>query len=138
MHETILASGHENVSANHTSTLELTTDDWLTEAGDCIVGIEADRAPSAFDPSFVEAARSVETTITAKIAVGDQTETIHGRGDPALTFESDRSAVIRTSGYVDDRTVLVGADAAAADIDRSIIEQLQEGASIELELRIDE
>ena len=52
--ETITASGHENVSGEHASTLEVTSDDFLTPAGDCILGIEADRVPAEFDPDFVD------------------------------------------------------------------------------------
>lgn len=137
MRERITARGHENVSAEHGSTLEVTTDDWLTEAGDCILGIEADRVPAAFDPAFVEASQSDAARITIRLRVGDRNQTIHARGHPELTFESDRSAVVRTSEYVDDRTVAIAADAAAVDVDRSIVEALQDGATIEIELEVE-
>ena len=99
--ETVAARGHEHVAATHASTFEVTTDDWLTPAGDCIVGVEADRAP------------------------------------PDLTFASDRSLVVRTSDYVDDRTVAVGADAAAADLDRSLVRALADGAALTVRLRVE-
>ena len=131
------ASGHEHVSAAHESTFEVTTDDWLTPAGDCIVGVEADRAPADFDPAFVETCRSAETTIVAEVTVGGRTQRIVGRGDPDLSFESDRSAVCRTSDYVDDRTVLVGADGAAADLDRTLVRALAAGADLTFTLQIE-
>jgi len=62
MREVIRARGHEHVAATHESTFEVTTDDWLTPAGDCIVGIEADRAPADFDADFVAACRDPATT----------------------------------------------------------------------------
>lgn len=126
----ISAVGHEHVRATHQSTLELTTDDWLTPSGDCIVGIKASQAPAAFDEQVIEAARSAEATITLELAIGDYRFTVSGRGDPALTFADDRSLVCRTSSYVDDRTVLVGADAAAADLDRDLVSRLQDGADV--------
>jgi len=43
--EVIRARGHENVQSTHASTFEVTSDDWLTPAGDCILAIEADRTP---------------------------------------------------------------------------------------------
>jgi len=134
--EVVRARGHENVSGTHESTFELTTDDWLTPAGDCIVGVEADRSPAEFDPAFVEACQDADATVTVTLAVDDHEQTVTGRGDPQLTFESDRSAVIRTSDYVDDRTVCVGADAAAADLDRDPIAALSGGASVTATLRV--
>jgi hypothetical protein len=128
--QVVHAQGHEHVSAEHASTLEVTSDDYLTPAGDCIVGIEADRVPADFDDAFVETCRDPGATITATIEAGDRRAVVEGRGDPALTFESDRSHVCRTSEYVDDRTVMVGADAAAGDLDRDLIATIADGAPI--------
>ncbi|MFB6251222.1 MAG: DUF371 domain-containing protein [Halobellus sp.] len=143
MREIIRACGHEHVSAEHGSTFEVTSDDWLTPAGDCILAVEADRVPADFDPAFVAACRDPEATITATITVttadGDtHVETVTGRGDPDLSFENDRSHVGRTSEYVDNRTILVGADAAAADFDRELVAALADGADLRLELDVED
>ena len=135
--EIVRAVGHEHVSADHESTFEVTTDDYLTPAGDCIIGIEADRSPADFSASFVEACQDADATITATIEVADRTVTITGRGDPKLTFENDRSMVGRTSTYVDDRTIMVEADAAAADIVDDIVDALGDGRSVTMELRVE-
>jgi hypothetical protein len=137
MEEIVRARGHENVSARHASTLELTSDDYLTPAGDCILGIEADRAPAEFDPEFTEPCRDADATITATLDAGDHTETVRGRGHPDLTFDSSRSLVCRTSEYVDDRTVMVGADRAAADLDREFVAALEAGAEFTATLRVE-
>jgi len=136
VNERIRAHGHGNVSAAHSSTFEVTTDDYLTPAGDCIIGIGADRAPADFDPAFVEACRSHDATITATLRAAGETETIAARGHPGLAFDSPRSAVVRTSDYVDDRTVAVGAGAAAADIDREMVSALADGADLTLDLAV--
>lgn len=136
--EEICARGHKHVSGEHTSTIELTSDDWLTPAGDCIVGVEADTTPAEFSESFIEACRSDNTTITAEFTVETEsetlTETITARGDSELSFESGRSLVGRTSEYIDDRTVFVGADGAAADLDQALIAPLADGAELTLTL----
>jgi hypothetical protein len=143
MQEVIHAEGHENVSAEHASTFEVTTDDFLTPAGDCILGIEADRAPADFDPEFVAACQHEDATITATFEVETDGETpkhsqtVTGRGDPDLTFESDRSAVGRTSDYVDDRTVVVGAAFAAEGFDRELVGALAEGAEVTVTLTVE-
>ena len=137
MKQRVRARGHEHVTAEHASTLELTSDDWLTPAGDCILAVEATAVPSEFDAAFVEACRSEGATITATLRVGDREQTVEGTGHPALTFESDRSMVARTSDYVDDRTVMVGADAAAADVDRGIVSALAAGEDLECVLAVE-
>jgi len=134
--ETIRARGHEHVQATHASTFELTSDDWLTPAGDCILGIEADRTPADFSDEFVEAAQSNDATITATLSTDDHTHTITGRGHPDLSFEDDRSAVGRTSDYTCERTIMIGADSAAESVDRELVEALANGADLTLELRV--
>ncbi|MFW5903524.1 MAG: DUF371 domain-containing protein [Halolamina sp.] len=138
MKEIVRARGHENVAATHESTFEVTTDDFLTPAGDCILGIEADRAPADFDPSFVEACRSTDATITMTVEAGGHETTVTGRGHPDLTFESERSAVGRTSDYVDDRTVMVEADRAADGFDRDLVAALTDGAELTVTFAVGE
>jgi len=137
MKETIHASGHENVTAEHASTFELTSDDYLTPAGDCILGIEADRVPADFDDAFVAACRDSEATITVTLAAEGYEQTITGRGHPDLTFENERSLVGRTSDYVDDRTVMVAADAAAVDLNRDLVTALANGAGLTATLTVE-
>jgi hypothetical protein len=126
----VRARGHEHVAATHGSTLELTSDDFLTPAGDCIVGIEADLVPAAFDAAFVSACRDRDASIELVLEAGGCRDVIAGRGDPELSFEGDRSLVCRTSDYVDDRTVMLEADAAAADLDRDLVAALADGADL--------
>ncbi|MFC7057356.1 DUF371 domain-containing protein [Halovenus salina] len=131
------ATGHDNVSAAHESTFEVTSDDYLTPAGDCILGIEADVVPSSFDEGFVDACQREDASITITLETGQHSDSIEASGHPALTFENDRSIVVRTSDYVDDRTVAVEADKAAADIDRDLVAALADGASLTTTLRVD-
>jgi len=137
MERRVRATGHENVTAAHTSTLELTSDDWLTPAGDCILAVEADTVPADFDAAFVAAARSREATVTATLRADGHEQVVRGRGHPELTFDSDRSMVARTSDYVDDRTVMVEADAAAADVDRDLVGALAAGADLKCVLAVE-
>lgn len=137
MHQRVRAVGHEHVTAEHTSTFELTSDDWLTPAGDCILGVESSEVPATFDDDFVSACRSRDAKITVRLRVDDLQQVIEGRGHPDLTFESERSMVVRTSEYVDDRTVVIDASAAAADVDRDIVDRLKAGADLDCLLRVE-
>jgi len=135
--EVVRASGHEHVSAAHASTFEVTTDDYLTPAGDCILAVEADRAPADFDDAFVDAARDADATITATLEADGHEASVTGRGDPELTYESERSMVGRTSTYVDDRTVLLDAEYAADGFDRGLVEALAAGADATFTLTVE-
>lgn len=137
MDEVIHAKGHENVSAEHASTFEITTDDWLTPAGDCILAVEADRAPADFAPEFIEACRDSGATITTTFEAGGYTETIVGRGHPDLAFESERSMVGRTSEYIDERTFVVGAKKAANGFDRELVGALSSGEPVKIAVRVE-
>lgn len=137
MQERVAATGHENVTAEHRSTFEVTSDDWLTPAGDCIVGVDADAVPATFDDAFVDACRSREATVAVTLRADGHEDRVEAHGHPELTFGSDRSMVVRTSEYVDDRTVAVGADAAAADLDRDLVAALAAGADLECVLAVD-
>jgi len=134
--ERVQAHGHDNVSGTHESTFEITSDDFLTPAGDCILGIEADRTPAAFDPAFVAACQDHDARIEITVEVDGKETTVAARGHPDLSFESDRSAVVRTSDYVDERTVAVEAGKAAADIDRELVDALAEGAAMTVTLTV--
>ncbi|WP_117594100.1 DUF371 domain-containing protein [Haloprofundus halophilus] len=137
MEEVVRARGHENVSARHASTFEVTTDDWLTPAGDCILAVEADRTPADFDPAFVDACRNEDARIVATFEADGHTERVEGHGHPDLTFEGDRSMVGRTSEHTDDRTVMLGAEFAAEGFDREFVDALADGAELTLTLGVD-
>ncbi|WP_306059482.1 DUF371 domain-containing protein [Natronococcus wangiae] len=137
LEEVIRARGHEHVSAEHASTFEVTTDDYLTPAGDCILAIEADRAPADFDPAFAEACRDEDATITVTVEADGHRESVEGRGDPDLEFTNERSAVGRTSDYVDDRTVVVGAEFAAEGLDRDLVDALADGAEATVTITVE-
>ncbi|GAA0244615.1 DUF371 domain-containing protein [Haladaptatus pallidirubidus] len=137
MKEVIHARGHENVTAEHASTFEVTTDDFLTPAGDCILAVEADRAPADFDPEFVEACRDTDATITTIIEADGHEETVSGHGHPDLELGSDRSIVGRTSDYVDERTFVVGCEFAAEGFGRELVSALAEGADVTVTVRVE-
>jgi hypothetical protein len=133
----VRAQGHENVTAEHASTFEVTSDDFLTPAGDCILGIEADTVPTDLDEAFVAACQRPDATIEIRLAAGGQEDVIRAEGHPGLSFENDRSMVVRTSDYVDDRTIAVNAEKAAGDIDRKLATVLSRGAALTMRVRVE-
>ena len=134
--EVVHATGHEHVTAEHASTFEVTTDDWLTPAGDCILAVDADRSPADFSDAFRDAVQDAAATITMTLEVDDATATFEGRGHPELALTDDRSMVGRTSTHVDDRTIMLEADGAAESVDRDVVDALADGADVRVVLEV--
>jgi hypothetical protein len=49
VHEEIVFYGHPNVLGLHKRTIEITKDDYLTERGDCIIGINSNKSCNDLD-----------------------------------------------------------------------------------------
>ena len=137
MQEVVTARGHENVTAQHASTFEVTSDDYLTPAGDCILAIDANRTPADFSETFLGACQDSAATITVELEADGHREAIQGTGHPDFTFTNERSMVWRTSDYVDDRTVGVGMDKSAGDLDRNLVAALADGAALTVTLTVE-
>lgn len=120
------AYGHANVIGNHRTTVEITSESTLTPRGTCIVGVRADMTLQSLDLQVKQLAKSPNTRIVLKLAVGDIVETIEGRGNPRLTYSDSVSMVTRKSSFVCGRTLMIEANKAASDLNRSLIERLKQ------------
>lgn len=129
------AFGHENVLGKHRITIEITAEDYLTLEGTCIIGIRTDQTLSEMTPKIKTLASSEKTKIILRLKAGNHSEEVTGRGDPGLTYSNSVSMVARRSTFVCDRTLMVEADKAASDLDRSFVESLRDpNVSLECEL----
>ncbi|RLF21960.1 MAG: DUF371 domain-containing protein [Thermoprotei archaeon] len=124
--EVIIAHGHENISAKHPTTIEITKEDHVTPRGDCIIAVKASKALADLSEEFKSIARSSKAIIKMRIIANGVEEEVVGRGDPQLTFKSDKCMVIRRSSFVCDRTLMIKANKAAKDLDRQLIKKLKD------------
>ena len=122
---TLTAQGHTNIQATHSSTFEITMAPHLSLKGDCIIGVNGSRGAQEIDLILGEVIRRPNSRIITQLAVGALSEEIHGYGSPAITLISPTSLVWRTSDFVDDRTIAIGCDKAAKDLNRHLIKLLQ-------------
>jgi uncharacterized protein len=124
--ETIIAFGHENVSATHPSTLMITKDRHLTKTGDCIVAVSADKAPADFNSKFKEKLKTENARLTIIIETGELKETIHALGSPKLILSHPVDMVIRKSDYISDRTVAIHSDKSSSDLPIELLKKLKD------------
>ncbi len=54
---------------------------------------------------------------------------VDGRGDPRLTFSHETDLVVRKSGFISDRTLMIHADKSSMDIPRDMVRLLQDPTS---------
>ena len=129
------AYGHENVIGEHRTTVELTSEDYLTKQGTCIVGVRAEISLSQMDSKIKELALQPNTRIVLRMHVEGLTEEVIGTGSPGLTYTDSTSMVARTSTFECGRTLMVNADKAASDLSREFVDRLKvDGVVIECEL----
>jgi len=119
------AYGHENVVGDHRTTVELTSEGFLTPQGTCIVGIRSTITLNDLDDDIKKMATSKRTQITLRLSVGKINEEIVGYGSPGLSYTDSISMVARTSDYECGRTLMVRADKAASDLRRDLVAQME-------------
>ena len=120
------ARGHENIETTHKTTFEITKEATLTKQGDCIVAVRASKGAVDLPSEFKEAARKEGARITVTIEAGELKETVKAKGSPQLTFTHPTDLVVRKSSYVCGRTLAIGADKAANDFSKELVEKMKD------------
>ncbi len=129
--------GHPMVRSLHPTTIEVTTEESLTERGDCIIGVGADKGCQGLDPWLKDAIRREGAKVTMRVMVGAETFEVTAHGSSQLELSHPHDIVLRRSSFVSDRTVALGASAAARDLPRSMVRLLRDPrtrGTIELEV----
>ncbi len=122
--EELLAQGHPSILADHATTFEITKEPSLTRRGDCVIGVNASKSPRDLSSEFRSLCRHAESKIMVELEAGEIAESIEGWGAAKLTLNHPGDMVGRKSSFVSDRTIMIGADRAARDLDRDLIEAL--------------
>ena len=124
--EVFWARGHTNIQAIHPTTLMFTKDINVSENGDCIVAMSADKSVADLSIYFKEELRKPNAKVTVTIEVGDFREEIKAVGSPKLRLCHPTDLVIRKSNYVCNRTLAISANKSSIDLPRGLVEKLQD------------
>lgn len=126
VYESISFRGHPMVRSAHPTTIEITTEDYLTENGDCIIGVAASKGCEQLNERVKEGLRTKDSPVTIRLVVGDMTFEVKAKGDPRLELSHPHDMVIRKSDFISDRTLAVHADAAARNLPRDMVRALKD------------
>jgi uncharacterized protein len=132
--ELIRCRGHPLVSARHPTTFELTAESHLTSAGDCIIGIGADKGAADLADEFREALQREAAVLVTTLRCGDLEVVVRSEGHPGLVLDHPTDLVWRRSGHVCGRTIGIRSDRVARTLPRAFVERLRTGADLEAEL----
>ena len=132
----ILAKGHENVTSRHKSTFEITKDPELTLSGDCIVGVDMDKSMLDFPDEFKDKIADSDTRIIVELKTENGYDEIVGHGHENLTLTHPTDIVFRKSDFTCPRTLMIGADKAARDLDENLICDLKNEKTMEVTIKL--
>jgi len=90
--DVIHCSGHPNVRALHPTTFEVTTEPSLSPAGDCIIGVCADRGASDLNPDL----KTLLASYPGAAPVSSSTTPPIWSGGGAPSYAAERSPSDRT------------------------------------------
>jgi hypothetical protein len=123
--EKLTARGHESILATHVSTFEITTDAHLTQRGDCVVAVAADKSVRDLSDELKKVLRKTSSKLTIVLQAGQEREVVEASGSPELALSHPRDIVVRKSSFVCNRTLAVKANKVAKDFSRKFVKQLR-------------
>ena len=125
MKDEVFATGHKNIAATHLTTLEITKEVCLSQRGDCIIAVAADKSLADLSEEFKESLRKSNSKLTLIIEANGITAQINAYGSSKLILTHQSDMVVRKSSHIDDRTLAINADKAAAGLPRKLVEKLR-------------
>ncbi len=103
-----------------------TKDIHVSQKGDCIVAMSADKSVADLSAQFKEELRKPNSKLTVTIEAGNFIEEIKALGSHRLCLCHPTDIVIRKSDYICSRTLAICADKASNDLSRKFVEKLQD------------
>jgi hypothetical protein len=123
--EVIHAFVHENIRSSHPTTIMITKERQVTQRGDCVVAVAADKSVADLSKEFKTALRKPGAKLTIELRVDDLAGQITAYGSPELALSHPDDLVIRKSEFFSDRTIAIKADKSSCDLSRAVVEKLK-------------
>ncbi|MEM1645747.1 MAG: DUF371 domain-containing protein [Ignisphaera sp.] len=121
----VTAKGHQAIKALHPTTFELTKDEYLTERGDCIIGVNLDKGVAELDPELKKALRKKTALVVLILKADDIVDVVFAQGHDNLVLSDSKRIIVRRSSYIDPATLAINANKSSKNIRRDLIEKLK-------------
>ncbi|MFA4877756.1 MAG: DUF371 domain-containing protein [Methanoregula sp.] len=125
--EIIRCRGHPLVLGTHPTTFEVTAENHLTENGNCIVGIGADRGCAGLSKEFKNVLMHDEAVLVTRLECGGIVAESRSRGSNQMMLNHPADMVWRKSTFVCGRTIGICSDTVALTLPRELIRNLVQG-----------
>lgn len=119
--------GHNNIRAKHKNSIEITKDKEISEAADCVLGVDASYSEHDLQKF------SGEYKVKVELECGGVRETIYG-----ITPETiiGKGFILRKSNFIDEKTFMIRCDKSALEINQSLVEKLKKGKKMFVKIEI--
>jgi len=134
--EYIRCRGHPLVLGTHPTTFEVTREAHLTETGNCIIGIAADKGCDGLSLEFKRALAHEDAVLVTRLECGGIVSEITSRGSAKMTLNHPTDMVWRRSTFVCGRTIGILSDTVAVTLPRDLIRNLAEGKEMLVTLTV--
>jgi hypothetical protein len=134
--EVICCRGHPLIIGTHPTTFEVTKEDQLTENGNCIVGIAADKGCAGLSPEFKTVLMHDDAILVTRLTCGRESVRIKSQGASSLTLTHPTDLVWRRSTFVCGRTIGIRSDHVALTLPRTLIKNLVSGEELTITLTV--
>jgi len=130
----IRCRGHPLVLGTHPTTFEVTAEEHLTAAGNCILATGADTGCAGLPESFKKVLCNDDAVLVTTLSCGGIDVTVRSRGSSAFTLDHPTDMVWRKSTFVCGRTIGILSDRVAATLPRGLIAELAAGKEMRVTL----
>ncbi len=134
--ELVRCRGHPLVRSTHPTTFEVTAEDHLTENGNCIIGIAADKGCAGLSREFREVLAHEDAVLRTRLECGGIVEEILSRGSAGMTLDHPTDMVWRKSTFICGRTIGILSDRVAGTLSRDLVRNLAAGEEMRVTLSV--
>ena len=134
--EEIQAKGHPLLSATHKTTFEITKEPHLTQSGDCIIGVAANKGIKDLSEEFRSALAHDDVILQTSLICEDYEAIVTSKGSSHMSCTHATDLVWRRSSFVCGRTIGIQSNATAILLPRDLISALAQEAKLSVYLEI--
>jgi hypothetical protein len=135
--ERFSAYGHEQVTATHPTTFEITAEEHLSAAGSCIIAIRSEKGAADLSDDFHALVQSPGSRLVTVLTCRDIMATVTSDCSPALVLDHPTDLVWRRSSFTCGRTIGIYSDHTAATLPREMIRLLARGERLDVHLTVE-